>query len=117
MEGITFEKAIFDCVDFSGVDLTRASLSGLTISRCFFVLGNLSGMDLSGCNLSNCDFTSCNLERTRLDGAILANANFKGANLRQASLAGAMAKAAFFGEGVLAGAGADAGDAPQCDRS
>ena len=47
VEGVILEKAVLDCVDFTEVDLRPIKLAGLTITRCFFVRGNLSGMDLT----------------------------------------------------------------------
>jgi uncharacterized protein YjbI with pentapeptide repeats len=67
--------------DFSGLDLTKAELSGV----------NLSGADLSQANLSlarlnQADLSGANLSQANLSGAILQRANLSQANLTGADL-------------------------------
>lgn len=68
-------------LDFSGVDLSEANLSGAKLNGVNFSEANLSVVNLSGANLSE-----ANLSYAKLNVARLSGANLSGAILNHASL-------------------------------
>ena len=80
--------------DLSGVDLSRANLSGANLLNADLSDAELSGANLSGANLYNADLRGANLSGANLlnadlSGVELSEANLSGADLRGANLSGA----------------------------
>ena len=80
--------------DLSGVDLSRANLSGANLLNADLSDAELSGANLSGANLYNADLRGANLSGANLlnadlSGVDLGRANLSGADLRGANLSGA----------------------------
>jgi uncharacterized protein YjbI with pentapeptide repeats len=95
--------------NWSGVNLSKARLRGVTGDGWDLRQGNLSQADLSGTDFSQCDLTGCNFTeailfgtafsqvvvdeanftRARLSGADLSEADLEGANFSGANLNGA----------------------------
>ena len=78
----------------TGMDLSRAKLSGARLrgadlSGARLPRANLSGSDLTGANLAGADLSDANLSRANLSAAHLVGARLSHANLRLASLIGA----------------------------
>ena len=102
--------------NFSGIDLSWASLKGVSLPGIDFVEAILTGIDLQesslqegqfmdtifeGANLSGADFTNANLEGANLAHAdlsqtLLISANLKGVNLKGTNLSGALLQDAIF---------------------
>lgn len=72
--------------DFSGIDLSWASLNGASLPGVNFVEGILKGIDLRHSNLQGGEFMDAIFEGAKLSGADLSNANLEGANLNHADL-------------------------------
>lgn len=72
--------------DFSGIDLSWASLNGASLPGVNFVEGILKGIDLRHSNLQGGEFMDAIFEGAKLSGANLSNANLEGANLNHADL-------------------------------
>jgi len=71
-QGQDFSNVNFPAhTNFSGANLSSASLSGSTLVEC-----NLSGTNLTKANLTNTQFVECQLPGANLAGADLTNANF-----------------------------------------
>lgn len=70
--------------DFSGANLSDATLTNVLLSRA-----NLTGANLSRIDSLNVDFYGANLTDADLSGARLRFANFGNANLTRANLRGA----------------------------
>jgi uncharacterized protein YjbI with pentapeptide repeats len=85
--------------DFSGADLTRATLKNSNLSGARFTNAILRRADLTRCNLSGADFSGADLT-----DASLAFANLSGATLRHASLVGTLLSGANLERAVLDGA-------------
>ncbi|ABA23996.1 Pentapeptide repeat protein [Trichormus variabilis ATCC 29413] len=73
-------------INFSGVDLSEANLSGVKLCGVNFSQANLSIANLSGSNLSEADFSHAKLNVARLSGANLTNAIFNHSSLNVANL-------------------------------
>ncbi|PSB25847.1 pentapeptide repeat-containing protein [Chlorogloea sp. CCALA 695] len=102
--------------NFSGIDLSWASLKGVSLPGIDFVEAILTGIDLQksslqegqfmdtifeGANLSGADFTNANLEGANLAHADLSQttliaANLRGVNLKGTNLSGALLQDAIF---------------------
>jgi uncharacterized protein YjbI with pentapeptide repeats len=72
-------------ISFSGQDLSKLDLHGISLS-----IADLSGANLSGANLEDTNFEDANLSGANLKGAILRDANLSYANLEAANLEGAL---------------------------
>lgn len=72
--------------NFSGIDLSWASLKGVSLPGIDFVEGTLKGIDLRESNLQGGEFMDAIFEGAKLSGADLSNANLEGANLAHADL-------------------------------
>lgn len=72
--------------DFSGIDLSWASLNGASLPGVNFVEAILKGIDLRHSNLQGGEFMDAVFEGAKLSGADLSNANLEGANLIYADL-------------------------------
>jgi len=72
-------------IDFSGADLTRATLKNSNLNGTRFTNAILRRADLTRCNLSGADLSGADLT-----DASLASANLSGATMRYASLVGAV---------------------------
>ncbi|MEH1841514.1 MAG: pentapeptide repeat-containing protein [Nostoc sp.] len=84
-------------LNFNGVDLAEANLSGAKLSGVNLSDANLSIVNLSGANLSEANLSNAKLNVARLSGAnlcsaILNNASLNVANLIRADLARAQLK-------------------------
>ena len=64
------------CVDFSGANLTRANLFGISLQKADFTDANLSRANLSGAAILDSDFINTDLTRINLDGASFARSLF-----------------------------------------
>ncbi|BCL33604.1 hypothetical protein NSMS1_00510 [Nostoc sp. MS1] len=73
-------------INFSGIDLSEANLSGVKLCGVNFSQANLSIVNLSGANLSEADFSYAKLNVARLSGANLTNAIFNYSSLNVANL-------------------------------
>jgi uncharacterized protein YjbI with pentapeptide repeats len=85
-------------LNFSGIDLAEANLSGVKLSGVNLSNANLSIVNLSGANLSEANLSNAKLNIARLSGvnlcsAILNNASLNVANLIRADLSRAQLKA------------------------
>ncbi len=86
-------------LNFSGVDLPEANLSGVKLSGVNLSDANLSIVNLSGANLSEANLSNAKLNVARLSGAnlcsaILNNASLNVANLIRADLSRAQLRGA-----------------------
>jgi uncharacterized protein YjbI with pentapeptide repeats len=86
-------------IDFSGADMTRATLKNSNLNGARFTNAILRRADLTRCNLSGADLTGADLTE-----ASLAGANLSGATLRYASLVSAVLSGANLEGAVLEGA-------------
>ncbi len=73
-------------LDFSGIELTEANLSGVKLSGVNLSNANLSIVNLSGANLSEANLSNAKLNVARLSGANLSNAILNNASLNVANL-------------------------------
>ncbi|MBD2607835.1 pentapeptide repeat-containing protein [Scytonema hofmannii FACHB-248] len=80
------EKYAFGVINFSGVDLSEANLSGIKLSGANFTEANLSVANLSGANLSEANLSYAKLNVARLSGVNLSDAILNGACLNVANL-------------------------------
>ncbi|MBW4644983.1 MAG: pentapeptide repeat-containing protein [Goleter apudmare HA4340-LM2] len=80
------EKYATGVIDFSGVDLSEANLSGVKLNGVNFSQANLSVINLSGANLSEANLTDAKLNVARLSGANLASAILNNTSLNVANL-------------------------------
>jgi uncharacterized protein YjbI with pentapeptide repeats len=74
--------------DFTGADLSLASLKQLNLSGSQFVRAKLVQADLRQANLNGVDLTKADLRKAQLAGADLTNANVNGADFEGANLYG-----------------------------
>jgi uncharacterized protein YjbI with pentapeptide repeats len=93
------EKYAAGVLNFSGVDLAEANLSGVKLSGVNLSDANLSIVNLSGANLSEANLSNAKLNVARLSGAnlcsaILNNASLNVANLIRADLSRAQLRGA-----------------------
>ncbi len=72
--------------NFSGIDLSWASLKGVSLPGIDFVEATFKGSDLRESNLQGGEFMDAVFEGAKLSGADLSNANLEGANLTHADL-------------------------------
>ena len=86
-------------IDFSGADMTRATLKNSNLNGARFMNAIMRRADLTRCNLSGADLSGADLT-----DASLASANLSGANLRYASLVGTVLSGANLEGAVLHGA-------------
>jgi uncharacterized protein YjbI with pentapeptide repeats len=96
--------------NWSGVNLSKARLRGITGDGWDLRQGNLSQANLSGTDFIQCDLTGCNFTEAILVGtvfrqAVIDEANFTGANLRGADLSEADLEGANFSGTNLQGVG------------
>lgn len=73
-------------INFIGVDLSEANLSGVKLCGVNLSQANLSIVNLSGANLSEADCSHAKLNVARLSGANLTNAIFNYSSLNVANL-------------------------------
>jgi uncharacterized protein YjbI with pentapeptide repeats len=89
---LDFSNDELDEVDLVSVDLSRASLKGVSMSGAFLIRSDFSGGDLSGTDLSgswirNGDFDACTLAGVDLTGVDWFNAHgFSISQLREAKI-------------------------------
>lgn len=107
-------------LNFSGVDLAEANLSGVKLSGVNLSNANLSIVNLSGANLSEANLSNAKLNVARLSGAnlsnaILNNASFNVANLIRADLSRAQLKKASLIRAELIRADLSRADLSQAD--
>ena len=76
--------------NFSGIDLSWASLKRVTLPGTDFVEATFKGSDLRESNLQGGEFMDAVFEGAILSGANLSNANLEGANLAHADLSQAL---------------------------
>ncbi len=93
------EQYAVGILDFSGIELSEANLSGAKLSGVNLSDANLSVVNLSGANLSEANLSNAKLNVARLSGvnlcsAILNNASLNVANLIRADLSRAQIRAA-----------------------
>ncbi|GAX36909.1 pentapeptide repeat-containing protein [Nodularia sp. NIES-3585] len=86
-------------INFSGVDLCEANLSGvklsgINLSEADLSIVNLSGANLSGANLSNVKLNVARLSGANLESVILNNSSLNVANLIRADLSRAQLRGA-----------------------
>ncbi|MEA5627207.1 pentapeptide repeat-containing protein [Nostoc sp. UHCC 0251] len=86
-------------LNFNGIDLTEANLSGaklngVNLSNANLSIANLSGANLSAANLSNAKLNIARLSGVNLCSAILNNASLNVANLIRADLSRAQLRGA-----------------------
>jgi len=86
LPGIDLVEAIL-----TGIDLRESSLQGGEFMDAIFEGANLSGADLSNANLEGANLTHADLSQT-----LLVSANLKGVNLTGANLSGALLQSAVF---------------------
>lgn len=72
--------------NFSGIDLSWASLKGVSLPGIDFVEATFKGSDLRESNLQGGEFMDAVFEGAKLRGADLTGANLEGANLAHADL-------------------------------
>ena len=99
--------------DLSGVELTRAELSGANFFKAdlsgadlpgaSLLQANLSGADLHGAKLSWADLHWVDLSEANLRGVDLRVVNLSGANLSKADLTDVVLRATVFGDTNLSG--------------
>ncbi|WP_414542432.1 pentapeptide repeat-containing protein [Nostoc sp. CCY0012] len=80
------EKYATGIIDFSGVELVEANLSGVKLSGVNFSSADLSIVNLSGANLSAANLSHVKLNVARLSGANLDSANLNNSSLNVANL-------------------------------
>lgn len=93
------EKYAVGVLNFSGIELSEANLSGAKLSGVNLSDANLSIVNLSGANLSEANLSNAKLNVARLSGvnlcsAILNNASLNVANLIRADLSRAQLRGA-----------------------
>ncbi len=76
--------------DFSGIDLSGASLKGVSLPGIDFIEAILRGVDLQESNLQKAELMDTVFEGANLSGADLSNANLEGANLARSDLSQAL---------------------------
>ena len=80
--------------NFSGVDFTRANLSGADLTGAYLSRADLTGADLTGADLSRANLSGADLTGADLSRANLSRADLTGAYLSRANLSGAILKGA-----------------------
>lgn len=80
------EKYASGVLDFSGVNLSEANLSGIKLSGANLSQANLSIVNLSGANLCEANLSHAQMNVARLRGANLVGANLNHASLNVANL-------------------------------
>ena len=80
------EKYAAGVLNFSGIDLAEANLSGVKLSGVNLSNANLSIVNLSGANLSEANLSNAKLNVARLSGANLCDAIMNNASLNVANL-------------------------------
>ncbi|MEH2055349.1 MAG: pentapeptide repeat-containing protein [Nostoc sp.] len=80
------EKYAAGVLNFSGIDLAEANLSGVKLSGINLSDANLSIVNLSGANLSEANLSNAKLNVARLSGANLCDAIMNNASLNVANL-------------------------------
>ncbi|MEH2063211.1 MAG: pentapeptide repeat-containing protein [Nostoc sp.] len=80
------EKYAAGVLNFSGIDLAEANLSGVKLSGINLSNANLSIVNLSGANLSEANLSNAKLNVARLSGANLCDAIMNNASLNVANL-------------------------------
>ncbi|MDZ8189781.1 MAG: pentapeptide repeat-containing protein [Nostoc sp. ChiSLP02] len=93
------EQYALGVLNFSGIELCEANLSGAKLSGIDLSNANLSVVNLSGANLSEANFTDAKLNVARLSGvnlcsAVMNNASLNVANLIRADLSRAQLRGA-----------------------
>lgn len=98
-----FEDAVFDCCDFSNVDLHDAVLWRAVFRNCRMTGVNFSGASLKDIRMENCvlpyanfhfgrmeraAFCECNCENADFAEAVLKAAEFSRSNLRRVQMSG-----------------------------
>lgn len=80
------EKYAAGVLDFRGVNLSEANLSGIKLSGVNLSKANLSVVNLSGANLGEADLSYAQMNVARLSGAYLVGANLNNSSLNVANL-------------------------------
>ncbi len=105
----TFDTIAFVDADFQGADLSHATLKSCECEGALLLSkANLSGATLTDCNLYHCDLTQANLrgaklESVDLEGAKLNKANLTGAELLLVNLSNTNLTGADFKDTLLLG--------------
>ena len=88
LSGVDLSRANLSGANLLNADLSDAELSGANLSGANLYNADLRGANLSGANLLNADLSGVDLSRANLSGADLRGANLSGANLLNADLSG-----------------------------
>ena len=88
LSGVDLSRANLSGANLLNADLSDAELSGANLSGANLYNADLRGADLSGANLLNADLSGVELSEANLSGADLRGANLSGANLLNADLSG-----------------------------
>ena len=88
--------AIENKKSLSRLDLRKANLGGLNLSRFDLSYTDLGGANLRWANLSGANLSGADLSEANLSGANLSGANLSGADLSEANLSGANLSRALF---------------------
>jgi len=89
LPGATFQLVQLKSPDFSGADLTKASLLNCLLEAASFRDATLKEASLLGSTVKDADFSKADLTGANLAGVDLTGAKFDGANLKNANLRGA----------------------------
>ena len=88
LRGTNFSKSYLQLVDFTGANLERASLRGVT-GAAFGTVGLAAGVYFDEANLKGADFTGATLREATFGYADLRGTDFTGADITGADLTGA----------------------------
>jgi uncharacterized protein YjbI with pentapeptide repeats len=89
---------------FANVNLSGASLTGVSITNTTFASANLNGSNMTNAVITNANFGNANLSGVSLTGAIITGATFTAVSLTNADLSGAVASNTVFTGADLSGA-------------
>jgi uncharacterized protein YjbI with pentapeptide repeats/uncharacterized protein YjdB len=100
LEGAT----ITNTSSFESVNLSGASLAGVTITNTTFESANLNGSNMTNAVITNANFANADLSGVRLTGASITGATFTAVTLNNADLSGAVVTNTVFTGADLSGA-------------
>jgi uncharacterized protein YjbI with pentapeptide repeats len=100
LEGAT----ITNTTSFESVNLSGASLAGVTITNTTFESANLNGSNMTNAVITNANFANADLSGVRLTGASITGATFTAVSLNNADLSGAVVTNTIFTGADLSGA-------------
>ena len=100
LEGAT----ITNTSSFESVNLSGASLAGVTITNTTFESANLNGSNMTNAMITNANFANADLSGVRLTGASITGATFTAVTLNNADLSGAVVTNTVFTGADLSGA-------------